>query len=239
MIVAEMTETTQPENPAPERRSAARSIGADGHVVARRGGQVTSKRHSGQVDRLKILLPVVACVIIGLVLAWPQLMPNEKSFRLSAVKIQPQEAETLSMTSARFVGTDAERRPYVVTATNATEASIDADHVDLTEPKADMTQTDGTWVLGSGATGVYHRDSRALDLKGDVTVFHDSGAEFHTERARVDLNTHDVSGDDPVTGQSPQATITSQGFRIHDRGKVVVFTGKAHLVLRQSTVGKS
>jgi lipopolysaccharide export system protein LptC len=239
MIVAEMTDTIPPEDAAEQRRGDRRIIGSDAAASGRRGGQATTSRHSGQVDRLKIGLPVVACVIIALVLVWPQLVPNEKSFRLSAVKIQPQEAETLSMTNARFVGTDAERRPYVVTATNAIEGSIDADHVDLTEPKADMTQTDGTWVLGSGATGVYHRDTRSLDLKGDVTVFHDSGAEFHTERAHVDLNTHDVSGDDPVNGQSPSATITSEGFRIRERGKVVLFTGKAHLILRQGAGGKS
>lgn len=239
MIVAEMTEAVPPEQAGHERRGIRRIIGSDATASGRRGGQTYSKRHSGQVGRLKIALPLVASVIIGLVLAWPQLVPNEKSFRLSAVKVQPQEAETLSMTNARFVGTDENHRPYVVTATNAIEASIDADHVDLTEPKADMLQGDGTWVLGSGATGVYHRDTRSLDLKGDVTVFHDSGAEFHTERAHVDLNTHDVSGDDPVNGQSPSATITSEGFRIHERGKVVLFTGKAHLVLRQGAGGKS
>lgn len=192
--------------------------------------------HSRRVAYLKLMLPAVALSIVTLVLAWPQIMPDEKRFRLSsAARIAPEEADNLRMLNARFVGVDEERRPYVVTASSATQASTLAREVDLTEPKADMVMNDGAWVALSSATGVYHRDKRTMDLDGDVSIFHDSGAEFHTTRAQVDLATSAAAGDEPIQGQAPAGTIVAEGFRIYDRGAVILFTGKAKVILSRGT----
>jgi lipopolysaccharide export system protein LptC len=47
----------------------------------------------------------------------------------------------------------------------------------------------------------------------------------------------EASGDKPVTGQGPVGTIRSAGFRILERGKRVIFTGKSRLVLYRTTQG--
>lgn len=192
--------------------------------------------HSRRVAYLKLMLPVVAMAIVSLVLAWPQIAVDDKRFRISAARIAPEEADNLRMLNARFVGVDEEQRPYVVTATTATQASTTAREVELQEPKADMVMNDGAWVALSSSQGVYHRDRRTLDLAGQVSIFHDSGAEFHTTRALVDLAASTAAGDEPVEGQGPAGTIKAEGFRIFDRGARLLFTGKAQVILHRDAV---
>lgn len=202
-------------------------------------GRGSTYHRSGLVTRLKLGLPLIAGVIIALVLAWPHVVPNKHGFPLGGSKIAPQEAEQLRMTNARFVGTDQKDQPYVVTATSAFEASPTAATVDLTAPKADLTQKTGAWTWGSSLTGIYHRDLKTLDLIDDVTIFQDTGAEFHTSKATIDLSTHNASGDQPVHGQSPSGTIEGQGFTITNHGQVITFTGKSKALLRQRPGGAS
>ncbi len=187
---------------------------------------------SRRIAYLKLMLPAAALLIVSLILAWPQIVRDDNRVRFGAGRINPDEAETLRMTNARYVGTDNQDRPYVVTATRATRESAHAASTDLESPKADMTTSSGAWVALTARTGVYHNVARRLDLAGDVSLFHDGGTEFRTARAQVDLGAGAASGNDPVEGQGPTAAITADGFRLYDRGALIIFTGKAHLVLR-------
>jgi lipopolysaccharide export system protein LptC len=203
---------------------------------ARAAAETPSQRalwRSRQVAYLKLVLPAAALLIVSLILAWPRIGGGDNRVRFGGGRISADEAETLRMLNARYVGVDNQDRPYVVTAKTATRESAHAARTDLQSPKADMTTSGGAWIAATAQTGVYHNTSRQLDLAGDVSMFHDGGSEFHTARAQVDLNAGAASGDDPVAGQGPSGTIASEGFRLYDRGTVIIFTGKAHLVLYQ------
>jgi lipopolysaccharide export system protein LptC len=186
---------------------------------------------SRRVAYLKLMLPAIALLIVTLILAWPQIVRDDNRVRFGGGRISAEEAETLRMVNARYVGVDDQQRPYVVTSVLATRDSAHAPSTDLKTPKADMTTASGAWVAVTAETGVYHNDAKLLDLAGDVSVFHDGGTEFHTATARVDLSAGSAAGDDPVDGQGPTGTVTSDGFRLYDRGARIVFTGKAHMLL--------
>ncbi len=221
-----------PDDAPPGERQPRRMVGSN-------RARAPIYERSDVVARLKLAFPLIAGVIIAMVLAWPHIMPNRHGFPIGGAKIAPQEAEQLRMTNARLVGTDQKGQPYTVTATMAEESSPSSPTVDLTEPKADITMKDGAWTMGNAKTGVFHRELKTLDLAGDVTVFQDSGAEFHTSTATIDLTTHDAIGHEPVQGQSPSGTITGQGFTITGHGQIVTFTGRSHAILRQRLGGAS
>ena len=52
-----------------------------------------------------------------------------------------------------------------------------------------------------------------------------------TAAAEVQLHEGAASGDQPVAAQGPFGTLVSEGFRLTERGQVVVFTGRARAVL--------
>ena len=192
---------------------------------------VTVGGHSRRVAYLKLMLPALALSIVTLVLAWPQLAPEEKRFRLTAARISAEDAETLRMRAAHYYGTDDQGQPYVVTAKEAIQVNARSNNIDMVDPKADLTAKSGAWMALTGDSGTYHQDKRTLDLVGDVSLFHDNGTEFHTTRAAVDFTNSSASGDDPVDGQGPSGLVNGEGFRLYDRGARIVFTGKARVVL--------
>lgn len=186
-------------------------------------------RRSRYVGVLKLLLPAMAAVLIALVAFWPQLRDRTGEFRLRFEPIGSQDAETVRMINPRFLGVDDTDRHYTITAGRATQ--LDDGRINLENPKGDMALEDGSWVVLSANTGIYHKAQQLLDLAGGVNLYHDAGYEFHTEQASVDLQEGTAAGDTPTVGQGPLGHIRSEGFRIFDGGERVHFTGRARLVL--------
>ena len=216
-----------------------RGDGGDGR--AGRGLRRFDTRYSRFVILMKLALPLVAILLIGLIVAWPQLLGRDAGFRLSYANVQPEEAEKLRMAKARYVGTDDQNRPYRIAAEQAIQPTPESEHVNLKGPTADMTLADGTWLALTAEEGVYRQKIRRLDLAGSVNLFHDSGYEFRTASAQIDFGAGVASSDTPVEAQGPGGVLKAKGFRMLDKGARVLFTGKAHLVLHPGagTKGKA
>ncbi|MBI1776074.1 MAG: LPS export ABC transporter periplasmic protein LptC [Proteobacteria bacterium] len=210
----------------PTRRRAAIRLPFGRHFAA------LSPHSSRLVALLKLVLPVVALTLLGLIVLWPQLRDDPRQFRLGTARIDPGEAEVLRMVNPRYVGLDGENQPFALTADSATQVAGNVDVMQLVQPKADLTMRDGSWVALSAPAGTYDRVRQSLHLSGGVSVFQDAGYAFFSPTADIDLIIGAASGDDPVQGQGPFGDLTASGFRILDKGRRVLLTGKSHLVLK-------
>jgi lipopolysaccharide export system protein LptC len=181
----------------------------------------------------KRLLPAAAILLLALVALWPQLDGSDEARRLTFRRGAEPPADTLRVRDARFQGVDEQGRPYTVTAAEAAQAT-GADLVDLVRPQADMTLSDGAWVLLAAREGAYARDVQVLDLRGAVTLNHDAGYQVVTEAARVKLRDHSAEGESPVAAQGPFGTLEGTGFVLTESGQVIVVTGPARLVLQET-----
>ncbi|MEX2617528.1 MAG: LPS export ABC transporter periplasmic protein LptC [Alphaproteobacteria bacterium] len=179
----------------------------------------------------KVLLPTIATAIIALVVIWPELNEQENRFRLGPAHIDRSDAENLRMVNARFTGADASKRYYTITADSADQANADSVVIALDAPKADIELSNGAWVALTAVAGSFNRDRQILELSGGVNLFHDSGYEFRTESAFIDLAAGDATGVEPIAGQGPFGQLQAEGFHIYNRGERVVFTGKSRLTL--------
>jgi lipopolysaccharide export system protein LptC len=200
-------------------------------VVRRAPDAAALARRRFAVTLLKRGLPLLAFAALAVVALWPQLAGIEERVRVSYRKpgvTTPTGAA--SVVEPRFQGADERGRPFVVSADTAIQEA-GSEQVVLARPRGDITLEDGAWVMLQAEKGVFHRDRRQLDLAGDVSVFHDSGYEFQTEAAVVDLRAGSASGSLPVAAQGPAGTLDAVGFTLTDRGDVVVFNGPARMVL--------
>ena len=197
-----------------------------------RAGQVFdvshSHSHSRTVSLLRLVLPGLAVVLVGFVIAWSQWGYIEDGF---ISFINPDEAKTLRMVQPRFAGMNDDSRPYLVTADEAIRANPTAKIVRLINPKGDITMRSGAWVALMAASGNYDQKGETLDLDGGVELFHDRGLHFASKTAHIDLKAGTAEGHDPVTGNGPSVDITGEGFKILEGGKRIIFTGKAKAVL--------
>jgi lipopolysaccharide export system protein LptC len=180
---------------------------------------------------LKIALPALAVALLVLVALWPQYLLVGGRFQLVADPSGEAVLDRLSMVNPHFKGRDLSNRPFTVSAESAVQDSDDEELILLAKPQAEITLENGAWVAMKAAQGFYRRDQELLRLTGGVELFHDQGYEIHTPSAAIDLNGGTAEGHEPVDAQGPFGALTSQGFRVAERGDIVEFTGKSRLVL--------
>jgi len=179
---------------------------------------------------LRVALPTLAVLMIGLVAAWPHLAPSPNGLRIGYADLGAGDAD-LSMVGARYVATDEKHRPYSITAQAVHDLLPGGRQMRLDRPEAEITLEDGAWVWASASTGEYRMDAETLDLAGDVRLLHDEGHAFTTRAARIDRAGGVISGSAPVSGQGPLGRFTGEGFRISDHGKRMDLTGRSTVVI--------
>ncbi|MBN2751394.1 MAG: hypothetical protein JXQ84_01680 [Rhodospirillaceae bacterium] len=189
--------------------------------------------YSRFVRMMKLLLPVIAVLLLGAILLWPQLQAEHNRFQIALSGLDPRHPDRLRVVNARFQGTDTDQQPYTVTSESAHEVSPGSRIIALESPTADLALKDGTWVIARAPQGTFDRDAELLRLTGGVSLFHDNGYAFSSPTARISVHDGRAEGDDPAEGYGPAGNIKSEnGFLILDRGRRMLFKGKARLILR-------
>jgi lipopolysaccharide export system protein LptC len=191
-------------------------------------GQIARRRFAVRVA--KWFMPLAGVGLLLAIAVWPELDRMEDRARVSFRRVIQAQPDAVRLVEPRYQGLDEENRPFTVTATVATQTE-NPDIVDLDRPRADVLLTDGSWVLLESDQGRFDKARHRLDLSGDVTLWQDGGNLLVTAAAEVQLQEGAASGDAPVAAQGPFGTLVSEGFRLTERGQVVVFTGRARAVL--------
>lgn len=187
--------------------------------------------YSRFVNLSKMILPAIALLLIVLVIMWPYLKVKDTRFRLGFSSISVGEAGAPSMVNPRFFSADKDSQAFSVTADIAKNMLGGKSTVQLEMPKADISLDDGTWLVMTAETGVFGRAEKALDLAGSVNLFHDSGFEFNTDKARIDLDKGIAYGENPIRGQGPFGEIEGEGFLFNKKSKSILFTGKSRVLI--------
>lgn len=186
--------------------------------------------YSRFVATAKRLLPVAAALVIGLVALWPHIHTKDNKFRIGISSLQDGDTGQPTMVNPRYVGTDAENRPFSITADLARNLALGSNAVDLEMPKADITMADGTWLVLTASSGHFDRMNKTLLLAGNVNLFHDRGYEIRTAKVLVDIGEGAARSTDPVDGQGPFGEMKAEGFQLLDRGATILLTGRAKVV---------
>lgn len=195
---------------------------------------------TGELARRRIMvrlatwvLPTLAAALLAAVVFWPEFDRGDDRPRVAFRRNAQPRAEALRVVSPRYQGVDELGRAYTVTA-DAAEQPGASPLLKLIEPRADMLLAGGGWVFLRAQRGLYDRPDSRLDLEGDVTLHHDNGSLLVTAAAVAKLDDGSAAGDTPVAAQGAFGTITAEGFRLTERGAVIVFTGHARAVLEGS-----
>ena len=194
--------------------------------------------YSRYVLFMKLLLPGIALGLTSMLFLWPQIKVSDSPFSINFKTIQTSNTDDLSMINARFVGTDNKNQPFSITADMAKNIRLGGTSLELEMPKADIGTNDGNWLVIIANNGVYHQKSQTLDLLGSVNLFHDSGYEFNTEKATVDLIKGVAISNTLINGQGPFGTLTAEGLRIEKKNNQFLFKGKTKLVINSNAKKK-
>lgn len=176
----------------------------------------------------KLVLPAVALGLLAALALWPELDRGPDSARLAyrRMGLAPQAGE---LADPRYRGVDANGQPYTITAERAHQA--EQGRTDMVEPRADMTQASGAWLMLQARRGVYLPRQGTLDVEGEVTLYRDDGLTLRSNAATIDLHAGIANGAEQVHVEGAFGTLDAQGFVMLDKGAVLRFSGPARLVL--------
>lgn len=189
-------------------------------------------QYSRFVAMMKIALPSAAGFLVLLVILLPQLRGEADRYRINSEMSDADGGESLSMTNARYFGTDDEGQPYSVMASGVRQRAENEETIELSAPSAEISLSDGKFLSARAQSGLYNRGDQRLDLTGEVDVGEEDGYRFRTDSAIVNLDEGTAAGQAPVTGYGPLGTLeAADGFNLTDRGRTVLFNGRARLVI--------
>jgi lipopolysaccharide export system protein LptC len=191
--------------------------------------------HSRRVALLRVVLPAIGIGLLLMVAIWPRIAPMFDHLRFSAIDLR--EARELRMINPHYVGTDRENHPFVVTAAVGRQVPGRDDVMSLEEAEADLKTHSGANIVFTADSGVYQTRTQLFDAFGHVTMIHQDGTRFVTASARLDAVNNAAEGHEPIEGHGPTGDIKAQGFRIIDKGEVVVFTGQSDATLNGAKAG--
>jgi len=192
-------------------------------------------RHSRRVALLRVALPAIGVGLLLMVAVWPRLAPLFDRLRFSAIDLR--EARELRMINPRYAGTDRTNHPFLVTASIGRQVPGRDDVMSLEMPQADLKSHSGADIVVTANSGVYQTRTQLLDAFGDVTMVHQDGTRIVTSSARLDAVNNAAEGHEPVEGHGPTGDIKAQGFRLIDKGAIIIFTGQSDLLLKGAKAG--
>jgi lipopolysaccharide export system protein LptC len=199
-----------------------------------RAGAATRARDSYTrvVRVLRYVLPAIALLLIGLVVAWPQLMGNGGG--LIAPMLAPAQidgADVMRMHNPRYVGRTSDAEPFEVTAASAHLDPTQPNRIHLDQLAADIATRGRRQVRLLAVSGIYDRDTENVNLRGGIELTTSDGYRFETPSALLRLDRGRVVGREPIAGSGPSGTIAADRFEFQEGGDVLRFNGRVRVTL--------
>lgn len=195
--------------------------------------RTVNPRYGAMVTVLKVALPALALVLTAAVVAWPLLKDTASVEQSARVLAEAGDLDAMRMLNPNYAGVDEKQQPFAVTAAEMRKDSPDSPSIAMTEPKADVLMSDGSWAFVTALGGSYDQVAQVLELEGDVNFFQDQGYELRTRAATFDLLGGSAYGFDPIEGQGPFGTLSAEGgFQMLNRGEQVMLVGRSKVVIR-------
>jgi lipopolysaccharide export system protein LptC len=190
------------------------------------------RAYARAVRVLRYVLPAIALSLIGLVMAWPQLVGSGGG--LIAPMLAPGQidgADVMRMHNPRYVGRTSEAEPFEVTAASAYLDPTQPNRVHLDQLAADIARAGTRQVRLLAVSGIYDRDTEDVNLSGGIELTTSDGYRFQTKSALLKLDRGRVVGQEPIAGAGPSGTIAAERFEFRDGGEVLRFTGGVRVML--------
>lgn len=190
--------------------------------------------HSRRVRILKVLLPLSAALIIAgfIAVSWFDTVVPE-GLGLESVAMRDGK---LVMQNPVMSGQGSDARPYSMRALRAIQDLRTPDVVDLEEIVADLPIADGDVAVLKAKSGSYDRTAERLVFDDAFTVTTEAGMKADLKSADIDLAGGGLTTTEPVSIQSPEASVVAQSMQMQDKGRVIIFQDKVRMTINPSAL---
>lgn len=201
--------------------------------LGRRKRPRVSRLYSLVVYYLRFVLPVIALAIIAIVMAWPKM--DSEFTAIQKKDIIPQNVGRNELINPHFESATEDQNPYVITAARAVQDMDDQSIILLEAPVADVTLKNGRTMNAKSTNGVYRQNEKILILDGSVRIVNETGFTLQSEKMNISVDDKITWTDTAVHGFGPSGTLEAKAMNANNATGIVIFTGPAKLVLKQTS----
>lgn len=180
---------------------------------------------------VKLALPSLAALLIGLLIIMPNLQNDEDRFEIDITRPKKGELEKLHMEQTVFYITDADNKVNNFNADNIDETEPGSKLYKLTKPHGIIPGTDKSWTNIQAPIGYFNQNTNILQLLEDVQLFHSDGMTASSTEMFFDVKQSKAYGVKPVTVDGETGHIEAEGFEYYNNQNLLIFTGKTHITI--------
>jgi len=185
-----------------------------------------ARRHSRRVRLLRVLIPVVLLLAIGVavlaVLFNPLRLLSELPVNIAGLSIS---GTRMTMTEPQLSGYTRDKRRYELTASSAVQDLLNADIVNLDEPRASIEMSDRSTIKMQASSGTFDRKEGVLTLRRDIVLSSSAGYEIRLEEAIVDVRSGNIVSNQPVELGSQHGTLRGNRLEVMKSGEIIRLDG--------------
>lgn len=185
---------------------------------------------------LKIALPSIAALLIGLLIIIPGIQTEGERLAIDITRPKKGELEKLHMENTSFYITDANNKVNNFNADNIDETKPGSKLLKLKNPSGILPNADNTWVNIQSPTGFYNQNTSLLHLLDGVEIFYSSGGTATSQEMYFDFKQSKAYSILPTTVDGEDGHIESQGFEYYQDKDLLIFTGKTHITLPEEQI---
>lgn len=197
--------------------------------------QSLEQRHTKLVRLAKLLLPVLAALLIGLLLLIPSIKNDLYDFKIDITKPKSGELEKLHVENSVFNITDQNNQVHNFVAQNIDETKPGSKIIKLTNPEGTIPNENQEWINIKSPTGFYNQDANTLRLEDGVEIFYSSGMNINLKDFNYDFKTQSGNSSNPISGQGVYGNIKSESFEYFKNDSLLIFKGKTYITIREDS----
>ena len=193
--------------------------------------------HSRVVFLLKIALPSMIALFLGMIVLVPAIDEKIKTIKISMPSLESTDKISFNMDNGDFYGQGDNGSLFSVNVSNFKEDK-EKETMLFTQIKGKLFLKDGGWIDISTDDGNYKKTKDLFSMRGNIFLFDDENNRIYTEKADVHLKDMTVSGDEKIRAVTNFGEIESEGFYFK-KNDVYKFLGKVKGNIDTSKIEKS
>jgi len=192
----------------------------------------TALTRRAQIMRwIKLALPSLAALLIGLLIIIPHLQNEDSRFDMDITRPKKGELEKLHMEQTVFYITDADNKVNNFNADNIDETEPGSKILKLTNPQGIIPGSNQTWINIQAPAGYFNQETNILQLIENVEMFYSDGLTANSTEMFFDFKRSKAYGVKPVTVDGETSHIEAEGFEYDNKQNLLTFTGKTHITI--------
>jgi lipopolysaccharide export system protein LptC len=185
-----------------------------------------ARRRSLLVKTLRFTFVSMTVLIVSIVAFYIIASSNRPAPVIPIMPVQVANEDERVIRNPVFTGRDDSKNPFSLSADTALQQTDGSGITDLVNPELNTSPEKNNGANVTARHGKYDDTGRILELTDEVTLTTETGFEYTTPSATIELNSDIISGNNGVQGEGPLGNIKSDEFKVVEGGERIYFTGR-------------